>query len=435
MGSSLTALKEWGQLVLSVTESPYLQDLGKELSANWPWVLAAALLAVFAIGVLWLVLSRWIERFLRWLDTKLPGDFSSLHRPLSRTLVLMASGVVLFFAGLSIANSLGMDTSGVTSDVKEWGLNSGRWLLARLARILLVIGGAFVLLRFAGKTMPTLVRRYLGHRAGEAAQQSEIEKRSKTLEAVTLRTFTTLVVVVVVFMVLSELGVDIGPMIAGAGVMGIAIGFGAQHLVRDCLAGVFILLEDQYRVGDVVNVAGIGGLVEDINLRRTVLRDLDFIQHIIPNGEIRVASNMTKEKSRVNINIEVAYKEDLARVTAILNRIGEDMYADPAFGPLMNEPLKVLRVDDFRDSGIALKVLGETKPIQQWTIMGEFRLRVKQVFDQEGIEIPFPHRTIYWGKDSETVIRQPDHAPGKEQSGDDAGPDRISPSEEGRKGP
>ncbi|MEK7807163.1 MAG: hypothetical protein AAB528_05450, partial [Chloroflexota bacterium] len=202
-------------------ESPYFQDLGKELSANWPWVLAAALLAVFAIVVLWLVVSRWVEKFLRWLDTKLPGDFSSLHRPLSRTIVLAASGVVLFFAGLSISNSLGMDTSGVTSEIKEWGLNSGQWLLTRLARILLVIGVAFILLRLAGKTMPTLVHSYLGRRAGEGAQDSEIEKRSKTLEDVILKTVTSLVFIVVVLMVLGELGVGIGPVLAGAGVVGI----------------------------------------------------------------------------------------------------------------------------------------------------------------------------------------------------------------------
>jgi small conductance mechanosensitive channel len=420
--------------VLGATESLYLQDLGQELSANWVWVLVAALLAVLAIGVLWLVLSRWVERFLRWLDTKLPGDFSSLHRPLSRTIVLMASGVVLLFTGLSISNSLGLDTSGVTSELREWGLNAGQWLLARLARILLVIGVAFVLLRLVGKTMPSLVHSYLGRRAGEAAQDSEIEKRSKTLEGVILKTFTTLVLVVVVLMVLSELGVGIGPVLAGAGVVGIAVGFGAQNLIRDYLAGVFVLLEDQYRVGDVVRVAGVSGVVEDFNLRRTVLRDLDLVAHSVPNGEIRVASNMTKEKSRANIDIEVAYKEDLDRVMAILNRIGEDMYNDPALRPLMNEPLKALRVDAFRDSGITIKVLGETKPMEQWAIMGEFRLRVKRVFDQEGIEIPFPHRTIYWGKGSETVIRQPGHAPRKEQSGDDAGPDSTSPSTEGLKG-
>lgn len=424
--------------MLGVTESVYLQNLGEELSANWPWVLVAALLAVLAIVVLWLILSRWIERPLRWLDSMLPGDFSNLHRPLSRTIVLLASGVVLFFTGLSIANSLGVDTSGVTSEVTEWVLDSGQWLLARLARILLVIGGAFVLLRFFSKAIPTLVHSYLARRAGEAAQDSELEKRSRTLEGVTLKTFSTLVVVVVIFMVVSELGVDIGPLVAGAGVVGIAIGFGSQNLIRDIVAGVFILLEDQYRVGDVVNVAGVGGLVEDINLRRTILRDLDFVQHIIPNGEIRVASNLTKEKSRANVDIEVAYKEDLERVIGILNRIGEDMYADPALRPLMNEPLKVLRVDAFRDSGITIKVLGETKPIQQWTVMGEFRLRVKRVFDQEGIEIPFPHRTIYWGNGSEIVLprvdREPGHAPREEQSGDNAGPGSTSPSEEGLKG-
>jgi small conductance mechanosensitive channel len=190
-------------------------------------------------------------------------------------------------------------------------------------------------------------------------------------------------------------------------VAGIAIGFGAQNLVRDFLAGVFVILEDQYRVGDVVRIAGIAGLVEDINLRRTILRDLDGIVHVVPNGEVRTASNFTKEKSRVNLDIVVAYKEDLDRVIEVLNRVGKELSEDPYFGPLITQPIQVLGVNEFQDSGIAIKVLGETRPIRQWEVAREFRKRVKKAFDQEGIEIPFPHRTIYWGTGVESQSRRP----------------------------
>ena len=145
-------------------------------------------------------------------------------------------------------------------------------------------------------------------------------------------------------------------------------------------------------------------LVEDINLRRTVLRDLDYRQHFIPNGEIRTATNYTKDKSRVNINIGVAYKEDLERVIQVLNRVGDELARDPEWGPLVLDPIKVLRVDNFGDSAIEIKVLGETIPIRQWDIAGQYRLRVKKAFDELGIEIPFPHRTLYWGTGEPNVM-------------------------------
>jgi small-conductance mechanosensitive channel len=200
--------------------------------------------------------------------------------------------------------------------------------------------------------------------------------------------------------------IDLAPLLATAGVIGIAIGFGAQSLVKDFFSGIFVLLEDQYRVGDVVRIGNIAGQVEDINLRRTLLRDLDFIVHTIPNGEVRIASNFTKEESRVNLNISVAYKEDLDEVIDLINRVGRGMSEDPYFGTLIRDPLQVLRVDAFEESGIAIKVLGETLPIRQWEVGGEFRRRIKRAFDEQGIEIPFPHRTVYWGAGVETRVRQ-----------------------------
>jgi small conductance mechanosensitive channel len=201
-------------------------------------------------------------------------------------------------------------------------------------------------------------------------------------------------VLLAAFMVLAELGLNIAPVLAGAGIAGIAIGFGAQTLVRDLLAGVFVLIENQYARGDVVRIAGVSGMVEDVNLRRTVLRDLDGIVHSVPNGEVRVASNFTRGWSRVNFNVTIGYEQDIDRVRALLDRIGAELAADPEWGPLILEAPKVLRVDAFEESGVALKILAMTKPIRQWDVAGEMRRRIKAAFDAEGIRIPYPHRVV-----------------------------------------
>jgi small-conductance mechanosensitive channel len=215
---------------------------------------------------------------------------------------------------------------------------------------------------------------------------------------VLVKTSMAIIAAVALFMVLAEVGINIAPALAGLGVVGIAVGFGAQSLIKDLIAGLFILLENQYSVGDVVKVAGITGVVQEINLRRTVLRDLDGIVHSVPNGEITVASNYTQEWSRVNMNISVGYGEDLDHVIEVINRLCRDMADEPYWGSMMLTPPQVLRVDAFEDSGIAIKILGDTKPIKQWEIMGEMRRRIKRVFDEEGIEIPWPHTKVFFGE-------------------------------------
>jgi small conductance mechanosensitive channel len=231
-----------------------------------------------------------------------------------------------------------------------------------------------------------------------AADHDEVRKRSQTLSSVFVGAAVSLIYVSALFMVLTELSVPIGPVLGGFGIAGIAVGFGAQYLVRDLIAGIFILAENQYRTGDVVTIAGISGLVESINLRRTVLRDLDGQVHVIPNGEIAVASNKTKYWSRVNLDIGVAYKEDVDRVVALLNEVGDEIAADPYYGLMLITPPQVLRLDSLDDSAVTFKILGDCKPMKQWEIMGELRRRIKNRFDAEGIEIPFPHQTVYWGE-------------------------------------
>jgi len=185
--------------------------------------------------------------------------------------------------------------------------------------------------------------------------------------------------------------------VAGLGIAGFALGFGAQYLIRDLIAGIFIILENQYRVGDVVRVADIGGLVEEITLRKTVLRDLDGIVHHVPNGEIRAASNFTRRFARVNLNVSVAYDTDLDHAISVINRIGQELAEDEKWRKVIKSPPQVLRVDNLGDSGIDIKILGDVKPMEQWAVMGELRLRIKKAFDAEGIEIPWPHTKVYFG--------------------------------------
>jgi len=201
-------------------------------------------------------------------------------------------------------------------------------------------------------------------------------------------------------MVLSEFGMNITPIITGAGIAGLAVGFGAQNLVRDIISGFFLILEDQIRVGDVAVINGTGGLVEAIRLRTIVLRDLQGVVHVFLNGEVKHVSNMTKEWSRYVIDVGVAYKENVDRVIEVLKEIGEELQLDPSFAPLILEPLQVLGVDDFAESQVTIKVMIKTLPLKQWEVGRELRRRIKNTFDEKGIEIPFPHLSVYFGEAS-----------------------------------
>ena len=270
------------------------------------------------------------------------------------------------------------------------------WLGTHGIRVLAIVIIAVVLRYLLRRFVPLLVERFIS-RQMKRRPKGEVKRKANTLSSVFINTGTIIIVIFAIFTMLPEFGVNIAAMLAGLGIVGIAVGFGAQSLIKDLLAGIFILLEDQYRVGDVVNVAGIGGLVEEIGLRRTVLRDLDGTVHSIPNSEIKVASNFTKGYSRVNLNISVAYGEDLDRVIEVINRVCKEMAEDPKWSADFVSTPKVLRVDKLGDSGIEIKILGDTQPLRQWDVMGELRLRIKRTFDKEGIEIPWPHTKVYFG--------------------------------------
>lgn len=274
--------------------------------------------------------------------------------------------------------------------VTDWLLQHG----TRILIILLVGVGVWFTLK---KLLPPLVRRTVA-RSREKESKAGMEKRTNTLLSVFMGIGKVSIGIVITFMILSELDVPIVPALAGLGIAGVAVGFGAQYLIRDLIAGIFILMENQYRVGDVIRIADVDGGVEEVSLRKTVLRDLDGTVHHIPNGEIRVASNLTRRWARAHLNISVAYKEDVDQVMAILKKIWEELAEDPDWGQFMiSKTPWLLRVDAFGDSGIVIKLAGETQPIKQWDVMGELRRRIKRVFDEQGIEIPWPHTKVYFG--------------------------------------
>lgn len=280
-----------------------------------------------------------------------------------------------------------MDIQNILQNITPWFLSHG-------VKIILILIGAWLINRiikiFISKGVKNFVTQTYRIRDGKA-----LEKRSKTLEGVLEGVVSIIVFLIAGLMVVSELGVNIGPLLALAGVAGLAFGFGGQYLIRDLISGLFIILEDQYRVGDVACVADTCGLVEDINLRRTILRDLDGIVHHIPNGEITKASNLSKGFSRVNLNIGVSYGSDLEKVINVVNRVGNELAEDPQWKQDILKTPQFLRVDDFADSAVIIKILGDTKPLKQWAVTGEFRKRIKIAFDKEGIEIPFPQISVW----------------------------------------
>jgi moderate conductance mechanosensitive channel len=234
--------------------------------------------------------------------------------------------------------------------------------------------------------------------ADASLTQVELERRVRTLERTAVRTGGVVIVIVAVLMALSSgLDVDIGPAIAGLGIVGIAVGFGAQTLIRDWLAGIFVVLENQYNQGDVVRIAGVSGVVEDFSLRRTMLRDLDGTVHTVPNGQITVASNLTRVWARVNLDIPVAYDTDLDVASRLINQVGEELHGDPDWAGRLLEAPSVVRVGHLGDTGVSLKVLGQVPAAEQWAVAGELRKRILAAFAQRGIKIPTAPRVMVTG--------------------------------------
>lgn len=223
----------------------------------------------------------------------------------------------------------------------------------------------------------------------------ESEKRAETLGLVIRHTLDVMLIAVAVITILGELGIAIGPILAAAGIVGVAVGFGSQSLIKDVINGFFILANDQIRVGDVVQVAGKSGAVEKVTLKMTVLRDISGNVHFVPNGVIDIVTNMTKEFSRYLFEIGITYSQDVDLAVDTIKKVDQSLREDPDYMNDILEPLEILGLDRFAESSVVIRARTTTRPGEQWRIGREFNRRLKVRFDENGIEFPFPTRTIY----------------------------------------
>lgn len=278
-----------------------------------------------------------------------------------------------------------MDYQQVVNFITPWLFDHG----IKIAGLLIT---ALILTRIGKVFIEKIIRKSV--RSHQPSEEDK-KKRENTLIRIFNQAFGISVWLLILLMILREVGIDTAPLLAGAGIAGLAFGFGGQYLIKDLISGFFIILENQYRVGDVVCFGDTCGLVEDINLRTTILRDLDGTVHLVPNGEIKTASNLSKYYARVNLNVGISYSSNLEKVIKVVNKVGNDLAKDSAWRDDIIKPPQFLRVDEFGDSAIIIKILGETQALKQWDVTGELRKRLKIAFDKNSIEIPFPQRVIH----------------------------------------
>lgn len=356
---------------------------------DWQSVILAVLSAAAAAAIVAEAAARLIRSLLRHL---LGADASiTLRSPVVRAPIRLVR-LTVFLVLLVALTPPALELFGLRP---SRGLHLGEvssWALAGGLRLVLIAAIAFVLVRL----VQVLVRRFEQEvSAGTELEVLERAKRAKTLGGLVQNVLTTLVIVVASLMILREVGLDITPILTGAGIVGLAVGFGAQTLVKDIISGFFLILENDVRVGDVVAVDKYSGVVEDMNLRTMVLRDFEGTVHIIPNGSIGVLSNKTKDFSYAVLDVPAAYSADTDKVVGVLRDIGRSLREDDAFGPFILDDIEVLGVEAFSDSSVTIKSRIKTMPIKQWEIAREFRRRLKKAYDAQGFEFPYPTRTLH----------------------------------------
>jgi moderate conductance mechanosensitive channel len=291
------------------------------------------------------------------------------------------------------------------------------WVISELPGLIIIVVVVLIGIKAIGIGIDKMKNAFI-KRAEEDPNVDtfEVTKRINTLMSILYAALRIVLFGLLIMIVLVKFGIQIAPLLASAGIVGLAVGFGAQELVRDLIAGFFMLLENQVRTGDVAIINGTGGLVERIELRTITLRDQSGTVHIFQNGKINTLSNMTKDWSAMVLDIGVAYKEDVDQVIDIIKQVGDELQQDIEFREKMIEPIEVMGLDKFDDSALVIRARIKTKPIQQWSTAREYRKRLKKAFDANNIEIPFPHTTIYWGEEINPLKLEVDNGTQKKQS-------------------
>jgi small conductance mechanosensitive channel len=350
--------------------------------ASWQSVLAALIATAL---VAWIG-ARIARRFTAAAMKGAVGDTLVPTSPLVRGPLRIVGGAafllilaVLVFPALELIG-LKPRTGVHLHKLSEWSFNYGLTLLATIVL-------CYALVRITA----LLVTRFEHElNLGTTLDALERAKRARTLGSVINKVASITLSGVALLVILHSFGLNITPFLTGAGILGLAVGFGAQTLVRDVISGFFLILEDQVRVGDVAAINGVGGLVEAINLRTIVLRDAEGTVHVFPNGAITTLANRSKDFSYYVVDLPISYSEDPDRVAGVLKQIAAEMQADPAFAPWMLQSLEILGVDAFRDWSVVLKMRIKTVPTKQWEVGREFRKRIRRRFNEEGIQVPYP---------------------------------------------
>ncbi len=346
------------------------------------------------VALLFLLLSL---RFLHWffsrffkvapqISNRFPGMEEKVNRyvvilrkGLAVALVVAAAGVIGHIWGIPVAKFVASDT--------------GASVILRAIAILITLALVLFLIE-----MSQVFSDYLLNEKSAGRRTKKITQKQQTLIPVIKTTVQIFAGFVGGVIILERLGINTGPILAGAGIVGLAVGFGSQTLVKDLINGLFILFEESIRVGDWAMVGDKGGLVEEVGLRTVKLRDVQGTVHVIPNSSISTLSNYSKIFSRTLMDIGIAYRENVDEVIEIMKEVGEDLQKDADYGPDILEPLEIFGLDRFEDSAVIIRARFKTKPMKQWGTKREFYRRLKKVFDERGIEIPFPHRTVYMGE-------------------------------------
>ena len=443
-GSELSGSDAWGRVRSSFAEIWHVLAIGYtvavfvvfalDLEGGFDFLIRATVVTLVTGAIAYsaiIGIRKGVERGFR-VKEEMRQRFPSLEERVNRNrgfVEIALRSVVVLVAGL------------VVLDV--WGLGPFGWLASEIGRVFLghfltivfVAGGALV----AWELLSTLVERYLEER-DESGEVVERGARIRTFLPLLRNVVRIVLLVFVVLIVLSEIGVNIGPLLAGAGIVGLAISFGAQSLVKDVITGFFFLLEDTISIGDVVDVGGHVGIVEGMNIRSVRLRDLEGTVHTVPFGEVASVRNMTKDFSFAFMEVGIAYRENVDEVIEVLHEIGDGMQADEEFGPLILEPLEVLGLESFGASSVNIRIRIKTLPIKQWAVRREFQRRMKHEFDTRGIEIPFPHQTVYFGTDktghspaarialereADEALREPQVVPAEPLEGTPEGPEPV----------
>ena len=348
-----------------------------------PIISLEAFAAIALAGLAALAIALLVGRLTRRLLRTIEGE--RFHTQVIANATVKAVQRVTFILALLVLSFPALDLAGVELAVGLHPEQVTHWLATNGARLLLLLLLAFAATRFAGSVIR---RAELEIADGSDYRAEERRKRAQTLGATFQRFFSILIWSAAALMALRELDVDITPVLAGAGIIGLAVGFGAQTLVKDIISGLFLIAEDQVRIGDVVEINGIGGGVEQINLRTIVLRDLEGVVHVISNGDIRMLSNKSKDFSYYVIDIGVGYDDDTDRIVEVVRETARELMQDPTYAASILEPLEVLGVDAFKASEVTLRFRIKTLPMKQWEVGRELRRRIKKAFDARGIKIP-----------------------------------------------